>query len=51
MASGILEEKRMVEKAKLIWLDGEFIPWDQAQVHILTHTLIKDCSLSAIAPF
>jgi branched-chain amino acid aminotransferase len=39
MASGILEEKRMVEKAKLIWLDGEFIPWDQAQVHILTHTL------------
>ncbi len=29
----------MVEKAKLIWLDGEFIPWEQAQVHILTHTL------------
>ncbi|MDI6853444.1 MAG: branched-chain amino acid transaminase [Deltaproteobacteria bacterium] len=29
----------MVEKAKFIWLDGEFIPWDQAQVHILTHTL------------
>lgn len=29
----------MVEKAKLIWLDGNFIPWEQAQVHILTHTL------------
>jgi len=29
----------MVEKAKYIWLDGDFIPWDQAQVHILTHTL------------
>ncbi len=29
----------MVEKAKLIWLDGEYVPWDQAQVHILTHTL------------
>lgn len=29
----------MVEKAKLIWLDGKFIPWDEAQVHILTHTL------------
>jgi branched-chain amino acid aminotransferase len=29
----------MVEKAKLIWLDGRFIPWEEAQVHILTHTL------------
>ncbi|MEW6387305.1 MAG: branched-chain amino acid transaminase [Thermodesulfobacteriota bacterium] len=29
----------MVEKAKLIWLDGKFIPWDEARVHILTHTL------------
>jgi branched-chain amino acid aminotransferase len=29
----------MVEKAKFIWFDGKFIPWDQAQVHILTHTL------------
>jgi len=22
-----------------IWLDGEFVPWQDAQVHILTHTL------------
>jgi branched-chain amino acid aminotransferase len=22
-----------------IWLDGELVPWDEAQVHILTHTL------------
>jgi branched-chain amino acid aminotransferase len=29
----------MVEKAKYIWLDGDFIPWDEANVHILTHTL------------
>jgi branched-chain amino acid aminotransferase len=29
----------MVEKAKFIWFDGKFIPWDQAQVHVLTHTL------------
>jgi branched-chain amino acid aminotransferase len=29
----------MVEKAKLIWLDGKFIPWDEAQVHVLTHSL------------
>ena len=29
----------MVAKAEWIWLDGDFIPWEQAQVHILTHTL------------
>ncbi|MFP3867746.1 MAG: branched-chain amino acid transaminase [Desulfobacteraceae bacterium] len=29
----------MVEKTKFIWLDGKFVPWDEAQVHILTHTL------------
>ena len=28
-----------MEKAKKIWMDGKFIDWDQAQVHILTHTL------------
>jgi branched-chain amino acid aminotransferase len=29
----------MVEKAKFIWFDGKFIPWEEAQVHVLTHTL------------
>jgi len=29
----------MVDKAKYIWLDGKLVPWDQAQVHVLTHTL------------
>jgi branched-chain amino acid aminotransferase len=29
----------MVEKASYIWLDGEFVPWEEARVHILTHTL------------
>jgi branched-chain amino acid aminotransferase len=29
----------MVEKAKYIWFDGKLIPWDQAQVPLLTHTL------------
>lgn len=29
----------MVEKTKKIWLDGEFVDWDNANVHILTHTL------------
>ena len=22
-----------------IWMDGELVPWDQANVHILTHSL------------
>ena len=29
----------MVEKAKKIWMDGKFVDWDAANVHILTHTL------------
>jgi branched-chain amino acid aminotransferase len=29
----------IVEKASKIWLDGTLRPWDEAQVHILTHTL------------
>lgn len=28
-----------MEKTEYIWLDGQFLPWDQAQVHVLTHTL------------
>jgi branched-chain amino acid aminotransferase len=28
-----------VEKSELIWLDGAYVPWDRAQVHVLTHTL------------
>lgn len=29
----------MVDKTEKIWMDGELVPWDQANVHILTHTL------------
>jgi branched-chain amino acid aminotransferase len=29
----------MVDKVKRIWLDGEFVDWDDAKVHVLTHTL------------
>ena len=29
----------MVEKLKKIWLDGKLVDWDDAQVHILTHSL------------
>jgi len=29
----------MVDKQKKIWIDGEFIDWDEAKVHVLTHSL------------
>jgi len=29
----------MVQKVEKIWLDGKMIPWDDAKVHVLTHTL------------
>lgn len=29
----------MVAKSEVIWMDGEWVPWDQAKVHVLTHTL------------
>ena len=28
-----------MNKAKYIWMDGEFVPWNEAKVHVLTHTL------------
>jgi branched-chain amino acid aminotransferase len=28
-----------MEKTDYIWLDGSFVRWDEARVHILTHTL------------
>lgn len=28
-----------MEKGTWIWMDGDFVPWDEAQVHVLTHTL------------
>ncbi|HLD46127.1 MAG TPA: branched-chain amino acid transaminase [bacterium] len=29
----------MVQKVEKIWMDGKFVNWDDANVHILTHTL------------
>ena len=26
-------------KTEKIWLDGSFVPWDEANIHVLTHTL------------
>ena len=28
-----------MDKSEVIWLDGRLVPWDEAQVHVLTHTL------------
>ena len=28
-----------MEEAKYIWMNGEFLPWEKAQVHFLTHGL------------
>lgn len=29
----------MIQKLEKIWMDGKLIPWDEANVHILTHSL------------
>ncbi len=29
----------MVQKSEKIWMDGSFVNWDDANIHILTHTL------------
>ncbi len=29
----------MVKKADWIWMDGKFVRWDEANVHVLTHSL------------
>ena len=28
-----------MEETEYIWMDGDLIPWDEAKVHVLTHTL------------
>jgi branched-chain amino acid aminotransferase len=28
-----------VESAKVIWMDGKMVPWDDARIHILSHSL------------
>ena len=28
-----------MKKADTIWMNGKLIPWDEAKVHVLTHTL------------
>ena len=28
-----------IEPTKSIWMNGELIPWEEAKIHVLTHTL------------
>lgn len=28
-----------MQKTKYIWLDGKFVPWDKASIHVLSHSL------------
>jgi branched-chain amino acid aminotransferase len=32
-------KQAMIEKTARIWMDGKLIPWEEAKVHVLTHTL------------
>ncbi len=32
-------ETMSLTPTKLIWMDGKLVPWDDAKVHVLTHTL------------
>jgi branched-chain amino acid aminotransferase len=32
-------EEEHVQTADLIWMNGEFVPWEDAKVHVLTHAL------------
>jgi branched-chain amino acid aminotransferase len=28
-----------IESTELIWMDGQLVPWDEARIHVLTHSL------------
>ena len=32
-------------KSDKIWMDGELVAWDDAKIHILTHTLHYGCGV------
>ena len=34
-----------IDKVEKIWMDGELVAWDDANVHILTHTLHYGCGV------
>jgi branched-chain amino acid aminotransferase len=34
-----LTQRNILEKSKFIWMDGALVDWDDAKIHVLTHTL------------
>jgi branched-chain amino acid aminotransferase len=38
-------ERMPLEKSEKIWMDGELVDWDDARIHILTHTLHYGCGV------
>ena len=34
-----------ITKSEKIWMDGELVPWDDAKIHILTHSLHYGCGV------
>ena len=34
-----------ITPSKLIWMDGELVPWDEARIHVLTHSLHYGCGV------
>ena len=34
-----------ITKTDYIWMDGELVNWDDAKVHILTHSLHYGCGV------
>ncbi|MBI3966445.1 MAG: branched-chain amino acid transaminase [Chloroflexi bacterium] len=35
----------MAGKAKYAWIDGEFVPWDEARVHVSTQTVLRGANV------
>jgi branched-chain amino acid aminotransferase len=34
-----------ITETKYIWMDGELVPWDEAKIHVLTHSLHYGCGV------
>lgn len=34
-----------MQTTEFIWFDGKLVPWDQAQVHVMTHSLHYGCAV------
>jgi branched-chain amino acid aminotransferase len=34
-----------ITESELIWMDGELVPWHDAKIHVLTHTLHYGCGV------